>query len=162
MSSEFDLWVSTLPTQKKHAASTVTEVLYPPINEPGGLPPGWQIRTRMDTFNGRRWNDTTYTTLLVSRAAVGWALMRHQSQPNGDGKALTLFDENRPTLGLLYTHICEQSDTNGTVVPSLRADEQMMRDFIVTHYDLTIEHEAAEATLAALGGRPQVMPAALT
>jgi hypothetical protein len=162
MSSEFDLWVSTLPTQKNHEASTVASTLYPPIHEPGGLPPGWRIRTHMDTFNGRRWNDTTYTTCLVSRAAGGWALMRHQSPPNGDGKALTLLDENRPTLGLLYAHICEQADLNGAVVPALRADEQMMREFIVAHYDLTVDDEAAEATLAALGGRHLVMPATLT
>lgn len=155
LKAEFSAW-RDLPRRPR------PEGLFPPLDHEGGLPAGWQVQVEAPLEQVNSWS-VAPSVALVRREAGGWLIVNHLVHPKTSDRAggtETLFGQGEPTLSDLYALICAAADTTRDHYWAAPIEE-MMRAFIAEHYNLDDPTEAAEATLVALGGRPQLMPTAL-
>lgn len=145
VAAEFKDWVLALPT-------TAGRSVYPMVESPGGLPPGWRVRASAHE-QGRAGPQSAH---VADRHGGGWILLRRVG--SGD----TVLNEYEETFAALYNTVCRFARGPIQAVPVWQPAETLMRNFLVSYYDPDDETEAAEQVLVALGARPRALPAALT
>lgn len=145
MDDEYGQWVSGLPFDRFFGRKW-----FPDPGLPGGLPPNWAVESRLPLMGGRIW------LFLARRRDGGWSLLVHQPKI-----VTTTCLEQAQTLGALYVHAQSGAETWNLPCPT----EPVLRwlaDLLLPLFDLSDPGEAAEATMAALGGQVQRLPHAAT
>jgi hypothetical protein len=149
MVAEFEVWEKALPWQNANGdvafRSTGPVRVFPHMSEEGGLPEGWEACWLSDHPSEARY---PYTACVVRRTAGGWGLLFSRE---GTTK---MWVHGFRTVGNLY----ETARTAGPDNTALAGMVHPISAFIVSHYDLTDEAEAAEATVVGLGGLVTVLP----
>lgn len=133
---------------------------------PGGRPAGWQVRWEQrspETDPGigrlarRRHRLERMDVVVVERDGSGWGLLVHAL----DTKHIpftTLYD----TAALDPISLYRTVEALASLSADVAGPERTLREFLLTHYDLTDPTEEAVATMAALGAPVRHFPKSLT
>lgn len=122
-------------------------------------PAGWSVLAeKTGPQPRRRASDVPARVRLMRHPSGGWTIV---SGGLVSASTTEVIAAHRAFTGL-YSSVRQNLDTDGADTGGQwSAAEEMLRTFVIGHYDPDDPAEAAERMLVALGGKPRILPASL-